>query len=114
MHRPSRRAILVVDGKDDVAPLSRVPPEACRAKVFTGGASGLPPILHHPFSDRVVRLVHAVVRGPMDGYGSVSASYLNAYTSPAVSNVLVTSTPKSHNSRRARRCRVVIKKNVLP
>lgn len=35
------RAILVVDGKDDPASLSRVPPAAAKAKTFMGGASGL-------------------------------------------------------------------------
>ena len=36
-----KRAILVVNGKDDPAGLSRVPPEAAKAKTFIGGASGL-------------------------------------------------------------------------
>jgi CubicO group peptidase (beta-lactamase class C family) len=36
-----KRAILVVNGKDDPASLSRVPPEAAKAKTFFGGASGL-------------------------------------------------------------------------
>jgi CubicO group peptidase (beta-lactamase class C family) len=36
-----RRAILVVDGKDDPKSESRVPAEAARAKTFMGGASGL-------------------------------------------------------------------------
>jgi CubicO group peptidase (beta-lactamase class C family) len=35
------RAILIVDGKDDPTSVSRVPPEAARAKTFIGGASGL-------------------------------------------------------------------------
>ncbi len=34
----SRRAILVVDGKDDPESLSRVPPAAAKAKTFIGGA----------------------------------------------------------------------------
>lgn len=37
----SRRAILVVNGKDDPQSLSRVPPETAKAKTFIGGASGL-------------------------------------------------------------------------
>jgi CubicO group peptidase (beta-lactamase class C family) len=37
----AKRAILVVNGKDDPTSLSRVPPEAARAKTFIGGASGL-------------------------------------------------------------------------
>jgi CubicO group peptidase (beta-lactamase class C family) len=36
-----RRAILVVNGKDDPQSLSRVPPEAAKARTFIGGASGL-------------------------------------------------------------------------
>ncbi|MBM3787058.1 MAG: beta-lactamase family protein [Acidobacteria bacterium] len=36
-----RRAVLVVDGKDDPQSLSRVPPAAARAQTFIGGASGL-------------------------------------------------------------------------
>lgn len=36
-----RRAILVVNGKDDPTSASRVSPEAARAKTFIGGASGL-------------------------------------------------------------------------
>jgi len=32
-------------------------------------SSGLPPVRRHPFSDRVVRLVHSVVRAAMDGDG---------------------------------------------
>src|SRR6266516_3160104 len=36
-----------------------------------------------------------------------------AYTSPAVSNVRVTSKPKSHSIGRARLCRVVVEKNVV-
>jgi CubicO group peptidase (beta-lactamase class C family) len=39
--KSARRAILVVNGKDDPLSLSRVPPEAARAKTFMGGASGL-------------------------------------------------------------------------
>src|SRR5258708_4114695 len=34
--------------------------------------SGLPPIRRHPFSDRVVRLVHAIVRAAVDGDGSLA------------------------------------------
>ncbi|MEZ5355125.1 MAG: serine hydrolase [Bryobacteraceae bacterium] len=37
----NRRAILVVNKKDDPDSLSRVPPEAAKAKTFIGGASGL-------------------------------------------------------------------------
>jgi CubicO group peptidase (beta-lactamase class C family) len=37
----SRRAILVVDGKDDPESLSRVPAAAAKAKTYIGGASGL-------------------------------------------------------------------------
>src|SRR5216683_7854302 len=33
-------------------------------------AGGLPPVRRHPFCDRVVRLVHAVVRPAVDGDGS--------------------------------------------
>src|ERR1700680_980882 len=33
-------------------------------------SSGLPPVHRDPFVDRVVRLVHAVVRPAVDGYGS--------------------------------------------
>jgi CubicO group peptidase (beta-lactamase class C family) len=36
-----KRAVLVVNGKDDPTSASRVPPEAARAKTFIGGASGL-------------------------------------------------------------------------
>jgi CubicO group peptidase (beta-lactamase class C family) len=36
-----RRAVLVVNGKDDPTSSSRVTPEALRAKTFIGGASGL-------------------------------------------------------------------------
>jgi CubicO group peptidase (beta-lactamase class C family) len=39
--KDARRAILVVDGKDDPASLSRVPPEAAKAKTYIGGQSGL-------------------------------------------------------------------------
>ena len=39
--KSSRRAILVVNGKDDPLSLSRIPPDAGRAKTFMGGASGL-------------------------------------------------------------------------
>jgi len=60
-------------------------------------ASGLPPIRRHPFSDRVVRLVHAIVRAAVDGDGSLAPCVSVAYTSLAVSNVRVTSTPKSHS-----------------
>ena len=34
--------------------------------------SGLPPIRRHPFSDRVVRLIHAIVRAAVDGDGSLA------------------------------------------
>ena len=37
---------------------------------FPRVASGLPAVLRHPFSDRVVRLVHAVVRAAVDRDGS--------------------------------------------
>ncbi len=37
----SRRAVLVVNGKDDPQSLSRIPPEAAKARTFIGGASGL-------------------------------------------------------------------------
>jgi CubicO group peptidase (beta-lactamase class C family) len=37
----SRRAVLVVNGKDDPTSSSRVTPEAARARTFIGGASGL-------------------------------------------------------------------------
>ena len=37
----NRRAILVVDGKDDPESLSRVPAAAAKAKTYIGGASGL-------------------------------------------------------------------------
>ncbi|MBL8211024.1 MAG: beta-lactamase family protein [Bryobacterales bacterium] len=37
----SRRAVLVVRGKDDPQSLSRIPPEAAKARTFIGGASGL-------------------------------------------------------------------------
>jgi CubicO group peptidase (beta-lactamase class C family) len=37
----ARRAILVVNGKDDPESLSRVPPAAAKAKSYIGGASGL-------------------------------------------------------------------------
>ena len=33
---------------------------------------GLPPIRRHPFSDRVVRFVHAVVRTAVDGHRSLA------------------------------------------
>src|SRR5579863_1690684 len=33
---------------------------------------GLPPVRRHPFPDRVVRLVHAVVRSAVDGDGSLA------------------------------------------
>src|SRR6266542_1860056 len=33
---------------------------------------GLPPVRRHPLSDRVVRLVHAVVRAAVDGDGSLA------------------------------------------
>ena len=36
-----RRAVLVVNGKDDPESLSRVPPAAARARTYIGGASGL-------------------------------------------------------------------------
>lgn len=36
-----RRAVLVVDGKDDPESLSRVPPAAAKARSYIGGASGL-------------------------------------------------------------------------
>jgi hypothetical protein len=57
---------------------------------------GLPPVRHHPFSDRNVRLVHAVIRTAVNADGSLACWRSVAYTSPAVSNVRVTSTPKSH------------------
>src|SRR5205085_9532225 len=33
---------------------------------------GVPPVRRHPLSDRVVRLVHAVVRAAVDGDGSLT------------------------------------------
>jgi CubicO group peptidase (beta-lactamase class C family) len=39
--KDSRRAVLVVRGKDDPQSLSRVPPKAAQARTFIGGASGL-------------------------------------------------------------------------
>lgn len=39
--KDNRRAVLVVNGKDDPTSSSRVPPEAARARTFIGGASGL-------------------------------------------------------------------------
>jgi CubicO group peptidase (beta-lactamase class C family) len=37
----NRRAVLVVNGKDDPESISRVPPAAAKARTFIGGASGL-------------------------------------------------------------------------
>jgi len=39
--KDKRRALLVVNGKDDPTSSSRLPPEAAKAKTFIGGASGL-------------------------------------------------------------------------
>jgi hypothetical protein len=47
------------------------------------------------FRNRVVRLIHAVVRAEVDEAAIAGVSV--EYTSPAVSNVRVTSTPKSQS-----------------
>jgi CubicO group peptidase (beta-lactamase class C family) len=39
--KEKRRAVLVVDGKDDLTNESRIPPDVAKAKTFIGGASGL-------------------------------------------------------------------------
>src|SRR5215831_9318810 len=75
--------------------------------------SGLPPVRRHSVFDRFVRFVHAVVRPAVDGNGSFAPGVSVAYTSPAGSNVRVTSTPKSHSYRHARLRWVMVEEDVV-
>ena len=75
--------------------------------------SGLLPIRRHPFSDRVVRLVHAVVWAAVDGNGSLACgrfSRIHLARSFKCARDLDTEVALY---RRVRLCRVVVEKNVV-
>ena len=85
-----------------------------RISVYLPGlASGLPPIRRHPFSDRVVRLVQALVRAAVDGDGSFApwrSGRVHLARSFECARDLDTEVAQY---RRARLCRVVVEKNVV-
>jgi hypothetical protein len=76
-------------------------------------ASGLPPIRRYPFSDRVVRLVHAIVRAVVDGDGSLAQSRFGRVHLARSFKCERDLDTEIAQYRRARRCRVVVQKNVV-
>src|SRR5205814_6370042 len=75
--------------------------------------SGLPPIRRHPFSDRVVHLVHAIVRAAVDGDGSLARlRFGRVHFARSFKRARDLHTEVAQY-RRARLCRVVVEKNVV-
>jgi hypothetical protein len=84
-----------------------------QARLLPRVASGLPPIRLHPFSDRVVRLVHASVRAVVDGDGSISTlRFGRVHLAPSFKCARDLDSEVAQY-RRARPCRVVVEKNVV-
>src|SRR5581483_7389131 len=74
---------------------------------------GLPPVRRHPFADRVVRLVHASVRAAVDRDGSLAARrFRRVYLARSFKCARDFDTEVAPY-RRARLCRVMVKKNVV-
>jgi hypothetical protein len=77
-------------------------------------ASGLPPIRCHPFSDRVVRLLHAVVRAAVDRDGSSAPLRFGRVHLASKFNCARDLDTEVAQYRRARLCRVVVGKMLCP
>src|SRR6266566_2016625 len=75
--------------------------------------SGPPPIRRHPFSDRVVRLVHAIVRAAVDGDGSLAPLRFGRVHLARSFKCARDLDTEVAQYRRARLCRVVVEKNVV-
>src|SRR5260221_4884099 len=75
--------------------------------------SGLPPIRRHPFSNRVVRLVHAIVRAAVDGDGSLATLRFGRVHLTRSFKCARDLDTEVAEYRRARLCRVVVEKNVV-
>src|SRR5579864_5908398 len=74
---------------------------------------GLPPIRRHPFTDRVVRLVHAIVRAAMDGDGSLAALRFGRIHLAGSFKCARDLDTEVAQYRRARLSRVMVEKNVV-
>src|SRR5260221_10584450 len=75
--------------------------------------SGLPPIRRHPFSDRVVRLVHAIVRSTVDGDGSLAPLRFGRVHLARSFKCARDLDTEVAQYRRPRLCRGVVEKNVV-
>src|SRR5436309_12890582 len=75
--------------------------------------SGLPPIHRHPFSDRVVRLVHAIVRAAVDGDGSLAPLRFGRVQLARSFKCARDLDTEVAQYRRARLWRVVVEKNAV-
>src|SRR5208283_4475196 len=75
--------------------------------------SGLPPIRRDPFSDRLVRLVHAIVRAAMDGDGSLATLGFGRVHLARSLKCARDLDAEVAQYRRARLCRMVVEKNVV-
>src|SRR3981189_30789 len=74
---------------------------------------GFPPIRGHPFSDRVVRLVHAIVRAAVDGDGSLSPLRFGRVHLARIFKCARDLDTEVAQYRGARLCRVVLEINVV-
>src|SRR5207247_1217755 len=75
--------------------------------------SGFPPISRHPFSDRLVRLVHAIVRAAVDGDGSLAPLRFGRVHLARSFKCAGDLDTEVAEYRRARLCRVVVETNVV-
>src|SRR5581483_3679922 len=76
--------------------------------------SGLPPIRRHPFSDRFVRFVHAIVRAAVDGDSSLSLLRFGCVHLARSFKCARDLDTEIARYRCARLFRVVVEKNVVP
>src|SRR5215472_4780433 len=109
-HSP-KRASATLRGTRPSSPCRLDPASDLRISPTSGRRT--PPIRRHPFSDRVVRLVHAIVRAAVDGDGSLAPwrfGRVNLARSFKCARDLDTEVAQY---RRARLCRVVVEKNIV-